>query len=145
MAFKNFVAIMSIMVSVPIAAFAVEPAVSVSCLADGGNIESFDFDLYATGHPMGGVTMFTGLFQVKGTGLVCGETSKGHLVTLPPKNGNLNFSGTLNCAQKQEFLLDVNTPLFHRGQIYEGTLAFRSISAFGPGPWTTQIVHCKQL
>src|SRR4051812_10284358 len=75
-------------------AAALVPNTSVSCKAISSEAIEYKFDLYATGHPMGGVTMFSGMFELNG--LFC-KTLRG-FVTTTPASGSLSFNGKAhNC------------------------------------------------
>jgi hypothetical protein len=50
------------LISIAPPAHAIEPETRIHCANDQGTI---DIDLYATGHPMGGITMFSGLMLIQ--------------------------------------------------------------------------------
>lgn len=126
-------------------AFAISPVLSVRCDSENQRITQFSFDLYATGHPMGGVTMFSGMFEAKSNGLqACGSRSVGPIDTLPSKNGKLNFIARANCLNEEEFYLIVDTEKFRTGDVYSGVLSYRTTEPLGTEPWVTQPVQCRQ-
>lgn len=120
----------------------VKPIVSVACSAPESLITEFSFDLYATGHPMGGATMFTGMFEIKSEAIAC---FRGHLRTMVPKEGKLQFNGNLECASKYEVSLSVNTLHFNEGVPYPSILSYRTILPIGKGKWIEQQIVCSAI
>lgn len=123
-----------------------DPAVSVQCRGTDQPIGRFNFDLYATGHPMGGVTMFTGIYEIDDESAANTRVCKsGHIDTLKPRDHHLIFSSKTFCVFEQEIELEVMTDLFHPHVPNDAILRYREILPLGHGEWHQQNLVCEQI
>ncbi len=119
-----------------------QPSTSVKCTAPGETVSSFNVDLYPTGHPMGGVTMFQGMFEADTEGVDCGNLY-GNIITEVPQHDHLIFHATSNCLRKVEFFLEMPTDFIQAETVYASDLKYRSYDPFGPGPFQSQKINCE--
>ncbi|HEX7675829.1 MAG TPA: hypothetical protein VF412_16750 [Bdellovibrio sp.] len=111
-----------------------KPAASIHCEASqqSAEITRFDFDLYLTGHPMGGLYSYTGNFEADGSGLQCHPT-RGPLRTtlVDVQTKQVGYSATSDCLNKYIYTLKVATLYFDKGQTYSGNLEYQYIGNLG--------------
>jgi hypothetical protein len=104
-------------------------------------IQSFNFDLYATGFPMAGVAMFSGMFEADTPGLNSRKT-RGHIYT-SVLNGNLFHTANSNSLENINYELKVGTDGYKAGEIYTGELTLKIEGLLAPSDDTTYNVSCK--
>jgi len=123
-------------------ALSLKPDTSVKCVAPDASAEvkNFSFDLYATGFPMGGVAMFSGMFEAEAQ-LDC-RTLRGHIYTTYV-NKHLEQKATSECLDTYEFVLDVPTDLYKVGVTYNSTLSYRQMGPFEPPTYKTVAMNCQ--
>lgn len=126
-------------------ASAVKANTSVMCISTDQNavIRSFAFDLYATGFPMAGVGMFSGIFEADAPGLNC-HTTRGHITT-SIFNQKLQHHATSDCLDDIEFILNVDTDIYKANEIYGGTLLYRIIMPIENSKYKELSVNCHML
>ncbi len=114
---------------------------SLVCQQSGARISEFKIDLYATGHPMAGLGMYSGFFEARAEGLDCG-----HLLGVADVTRNeaqhLVYHAVSNCLSKVEFELEVPTDFLELHEVYNSQLRYREFGPFGPGVLGHQDLEC---
>lgn len=120
----------------------IESVVSVKCLIKDKSfeIQAFSFDLYATGFPMAGVGMYSGIFEAEAPGLNC-HIIRGHIYTAT-QNGNLLHRADSNCLQNIDYIANVTTSIYESGHSYDGTLSYRTNGPLGSSAYKTASMTC---
>ncbi len=120
-----------------------KPDTSVKCVAkeENSEIKTFSFDLYATGFPMAGIGMFSGMFEAEAPGWNC-SLLRGHLYTGFSEN-HLQHTARSHCLDSYDFVLNVGTSFYKKGEVYAGALLFRKRGPFESVHYQTRSVSCE--
>lgn len=120
-----------------------KPDASVSCHVkdDGAELTSFSFDLYATGFPMAGARMYSGMFEAEAPGLSCRKV-RGHIYS-GVDNGNFSYRASSNCLEDRDFRVVVMTSFYEPDRLYDGQLSYRTNGPLGPSAYKTVSISCQ--
>lgn len=145
MKFKKLIFIIAIaftFTSLASSAAIVKVDTSIKCLVQDQSFEikTFSFDLYATGFPMAGVGMYSGMFEAEAPGLNCHKL-RGHIYS-GIKNGNFYYSANSNCLENLEFNVIVMTSFYSSNQSYEGKLEYRELLPLGSSAYRSAPITC---
>jgi hypothetical protein len=143
MKFKKLIFIIVIaFTSLASSAAIVKVDTSVRCLVQDQTFEikTFSFDLYATGFPMAGAGMYSGMFEAEAPGINCHKL-RGHIYS-GIQNGNFYYNANSNCLENLEFNVIVMTSFYSSNQSYEGKLEYREILPLGSSAYRSAPITC---